>query len=41
MVASNYGPVFGTMKVFDRVVWVQVLKDAKARAMAAQATEVS
>lgn len=41
LVTSTYGPVFGTMKVFDRVVWEQTLKEAKFRALSGQSTELS
>ena len=41
MVTSNYGPVFGTMKLFDRVVWEQTLKEAKARACSQPVAELS
>lgn len=33
LVTSNYGPVFGIMKVFDRSIWEQHLKSAKQRAL--------
>jgi hypothetical protein len=33
LVTSNYGPVFGIMKVFDRSIWEQHLKAAKQRAL--------
>jgi hypothetical protein len=41
LVTSTYGPVFGTMKVFDRVVWEQTLKEAKFRALSGQSSELS
>ncbi len=40
LVASNYGPVFGTMKVFDRVVWEQTLKEAKIKACSNPVSEL-
>ena len=33
LVTSTYGPVFGTMKVFDRSTWEQHLKAAKQAAL--------
>ena len=29
LVSSSYGPVFGTMKVFDRILWGQILQAAR------------
>jgi lysylphosphatidylglycerol synthetase-like protein (DUF2156 family) len=39
LVTSNYGPVFGIMKVFDRSLWEQHLKTAKQRALMPANTE--
>ncbi len=40
LVTSSYGPVFGTMKVFDRIHWGQLLQAARQKTTAVQLGEV-